>query len=68
MAETVQSRVGNVETACVVLGESHHIGVGKKLIDSDRIDVLNPTPDDLGLLAKFNIYVWDFIDSARDRL
>ncbi|TKX79917.1 hypothetical protein [Halorubrum sp. SD626R] len=68
MAETVQSRVENVETACVVLGESHHVGVGKRLIDSGKIDVLNPIPDDLGLLAKCNIYVWGVIDSARDRL
>lgn len=68
MAETIQSRAKDVESACVVLGEAHHAGVGKRLIQSDRIDVLNLIPDNPDLMTLFNIYIWDFIDSVRDKI
>jgi len=68
MAETIQSRTTNVETACVVLGETHHIGIGKRLVGSNSIDVLNPTPDDIGLFTRFNLYSWNLINFVRNRV
>lgn len=66
MAGTIRSRIEDVETACVVLGESHHAGVGERLVDSDGIDVLNPVPDDMEFFTRFNIYCWKFTDLVRN--
>jgi len=66
MAELIRARAGDVDTACVVLGETHHVGVGKRLAGSDEVDVLNPTPADMGWLTRFNLYSWRLADRLRE--
>lgn len=65
MAAMIRKRASDVDTACVVLGEAHHAGVGKRLADTEGIDVLNPTPVDMGLLARFILYIWKLADRLR---
>jgi len=65
MASTIRSRTGDVDTACVVLGESHHIGVGKRLVNAEDVDVLNPTPAGMSWLTRFNLYSWKVVDRLR---
>jgi hypothetical protein len=67
MAATIRRRTGDVDTACVVLGESHHLGVGKRLVDGEDVNVLNPTPADMSWLTRFNLYSWKLIDWIRSR-
>lgn len=62
MAAMIQKRISDVDTACVVLGEAHHAGVGKRLADTEGIDVLNPTPTDMGVFTRIILYVWKLAD------
>ena len=65
MAVTIRRRNSDVDIACVVLGESHHVGVGRRLVDVKGVDILNPTPANMGWLTRFNLYSWKLIDRFR---
>lgn len=65
MAATICRYTGDVDTACVVLGESHHVGVGKRLVDAEEVNVLNPTPAEMSWLTRFNLYNWKLVDRLR---
>jgi len=65
MATTIRSHASDVETACIVLGETHHVGIGRRLSGSDKIDIINPTPANMGVLTRFNLYSWKLADRLR---
>lgn len=66
MAATIRSCVDDVDTSCVVLGEAHHVGVGKRLASHEGIDVLNPTPTNPDWTTRIGRHIWVFFDSIRD--
>jgi len=43
MVTEILSEADTVESACIVIGEDHHPGVGKRLQSYNDIDVINPT-------------------------
>jgi hypothetical protein len=67
MAATIRSRADDVDASCVVLGEAHHVGVGKRLASHDGIDVLNPTPTNPDWTTRIGRHIWGFFDSIRDQ-
>jgi hypothetical protein len=67
MAAMIQRRTSNVDTACVVLGGTHHVGVGKRLANVEGVDIINPTPSDMGWLTRFNLYSWRLMDKIRNQ-
>jgi hypothetical protein len=66
MADIIQSHVGDVDSACIILGEAHHWGVGERLVSHDGVDVINPTPTDPDLTTLLGRNLWGFFDSIRD--
>lgn len=62
MAEVVKSHVEDVNTACIVIGEAHHWGVGERLLSHDDISVINPTPLDPDYTTLFGRKIWKLFD------
>lgn len=62
MASSILSRTDDVDSACIVLGEAHHWGVGERLISHEEIDVINPTPMNPDWSTKLGRYIWKLFD------
>ena len=65
MAGTIQSHTEDVDSACIVLGEGHHWGVGERLVSHEGIDVINPTPMNPDWSTKLGRYIWKLFDQIR---
>lgn len=61
MARVISDESRKHDQAVVVLGEAHHQGVGRRLLEDSDINVLNPEPENLDwrtglVLQSFNAY------------
>lgn len=61
MAEAIINHSEKHDQGIIVLGEAHHLGVGKRLTDEPKLDVVNPKPKDLDwgtrvILRVFAVY------------
>lgn len=62
MANSILSWTEDVDSACIVLGEAHHWGVGERLVSNEKIDVINPTPTNPDWSTKISRYIWKLLD------
>lgn len=47
MAQAVTNNASEYETACMIVGEAHHPGVGEQLQSESSVEVINPEPENL---------------------
>ncbi|TQQ83814.1 hypothetical protein EGH24_03280 [Halonotius terrestris] len=62
MASSILSRTDDVDSACIILGEAHHWGVGERLVLHEEVDVINPTPVNPDWSTKLGRYIWKLLD------
>jgi hypothetical protein len=65
MADEVISEHGSYDRACVIVGEAHHLGVGRHLDDCSSIDVINPEPEDQDTITQILLDLFALINSFR---
>lgn len=52
----------NYENVCAIMGEAHHVGVGRMLNENESVEVINPEPENPGLTSRIALFIFDSID------
>lgn len=59
MTEIVTSESDSYDSACLIIGEGHHPGVGSKLETVSSVNVINPYPKNMNVLARIVLNILD---------